>query len=79
MALSGTKENGSDLLREMIKSFAEQLMASEADARCGASYGERTPERVNKRNGYPERDFDTRAGTIPLAIPKLRRGSYFPE
>ena len=73
------EEDGNDLLREMIKSFAEELMSAEADAACGAGYGERTPERVNSRNGYRQRDFDTRAGTIPLAIPKLRSGTYFPE
>lgn len=54
-------------------------MAAEADARCGAAYGQRSPERVNARNGYGERAFDTRAGTIALAIPKLRQGSDFPH
>ena len=70
---------GSDVLREMIKTFAEALMSAEADGLCGAAYGERSPQRVTKRNGYRPRGFDTRAGTIELAIPKLRRGSYFPE
>ena len=73
------EDDGSDVLREMIKSFAEQLMAADVDAMCGAGYGERSPARVNSRNGYRERPFDTRAGTIALAIPKLRRGSYFPH
>lgn len=73
------EEDGSDLLREMIKTFAEELMAAEAQGLCGAGYGEVSLERVNSRNGYRTRDFDTRAGTIPLAIPKLRTGSYFPE
>jgi putative transposase len=73
------EEDGSDVLGEMVKTFAETLMAAEADAACGAAYGERSPGRVTKRNGYRSRDFDTRAGTIELAIPKLRRGSYFPE
>lgn len=54
-------------------------MSAEADAVCGAGYGERAPERVNPRNGYPHRDFDTRIGTIDVAIPKLRSGSYFPD
>lgn len=71
--------DGSDVLREMIKTFAEALMSAEADGLCGAAYGQRSPERVTKRNGYRTRDFDTRAGTITLAIPKLRRGRYFPE
>ena len=73
------EDDSSDVLREMVKSFAEQLMAADADAHCGAGYGERSPARVNSRNGYRERAFDTRAGTIALAIPKLRQGSYFPH
>ena len=68
-----------DLLREMVKVFAEQLMGAEADALCGAGYGERSPERTNRRNGYRSRPWDTRAGTIALAVPKLREGSYFPD
>jgi putative transposase len=72
-------DGGGDLLAGMIKVFADALMSAEADALCGASYGEVSPERVNVRNGYRDRDFDTRAGTISLAIPKLRRGSYFPD
>jgi transposase-like protein len=68
-----------DLLRAMVQDFAEALMSAEADALCGAAYGERSPERVNRRNGYRGRDWDTRAGTIELAVPKLRAGSYFPE
>jgi putative transposase len=67
-----------DLVRDMVQSFAERLMAAEADAMCGAGYGERSTERVNSRNGYRHRDFDTRAGTMDLAIPKLREGSYYP-
>ena len=54
-------------------------MSAEADAVCGAGYGERSPERVNRRNGYRERDWDTRVGSIELAVPKLREGSYFPD
>ena len=68
-----------DLLRGMVKTFAEALMGAEADAICGAPYGERSAERTNKRNGYRERAWDTRAGSIELAIPKLRSGSYFPD
>src|SRR6266702_7280792 len=68
-----------DLLREMVATFVQALMGAEADALCGAAYGERSPERVNIRNGYRERDWDTRVGTIDLAIPKLRQGSYFPD
>jgi putative transposase len=68
-----------DLLREMVRSFAETLMSADADAVCGAPYGERSDERVNRRNGYRDRDFDTRVGTVELRIPKLRQGSYYPE
>jgi putative transposase len=68
-----------DLLREMVRAFAETLMSAEADALCGADYGERSEDRVNRRNGYRDRDFDTRAGTVELRVPKLRQGSYYPE
>jgi putative transposase len=68
-----------DLLREMVTTFAEALMSAEADAVCGAGYGVRSGERVNTRNGYRSRAWDTRAGSIELAIPKLRQGSYFPD
>ncbi|MDW5324787.1 IS256 family transposase [Plantactinospora sp. KLBMP9567] len=68
-----------DLLRDMVKTFAEALMSAEADAICGAPYGQRSVERVNSRNGYRTREWDTRAGTMELAIPKLRQGSYFPD
>src|SRR5215217_7188808 len=68
-----------DLLRQMLTTFINTLMSAEADAVCGAEYGVRTAERVNTRNGYRTREFDTRAGTLDLAIPKLRAGSYFPD
>jgi putative transposase len=68
-----------DLLRAMVKDFAEALMGAEVDALCGASYGERSPERINRRNGYRDRDWDTRVGSVELAVPKLREGSYFPD
>jgi putative transposase len=68
-----------DLLREMVRGFAQQMMNAEAEARCGAGYGEVSPDRVNSRNGYRMRERDTRSGTIELAIPKLRQGSYFPS
>jgi putative transposase len=73
------EETSPDLLRAMVKDFAEALMSADADAVCGAGYGERSPERVNRRNGYRERDWDTRVGSIELAVPKLREGSYFPD
>jgi putative transposase len=62
-----------------VKLFCERLMGEEADAICGASYGERSEERINRRNGYRSRTWDTRTGTIDLAVPKLREGSYFPD
>ena len=68
-----------DLLREMVRGFAQRMMDADVEVRCNAGYGEVTPERVNSRNGYRRREWDTRAGTIELAIPKLREGSYFPE
>lgn len=68
-----------DLLRSMVQTFAEALMGAEADAVCGAGYRERSDERVNSRNGHRVREFDTRVGTIPARIPKLRTGSYFPD
>ena len=68
-----------DLMRQMLKTFAEALMSAEADAVCGAPYGARSDDRVNSRNGYRPRPWDTRAGSIDLAIPKLREGSYFPD
>ena len=72
-------EASPDLLRNLMSTFMQALMSAEADSVCGAGYGERSEERVNSRNGYRHRDFDTRVGTIDLAIPKLRAGSYFPE
>ncbi|TWF82237.1 transposase-like protein [Pseudonocardia hierapolitana] len=68
-----------DLLRSMLTTFINTLMSAEADAVCGAAYGESSPERTNVRNGYRHREFDTRAGTLDVAIPKLRSGSYFPD
>ena len=68
-----------DLLREMLTTFINALLSADADAVCGASYRTVAEGRVNRRNGYRHRDFDTRAGTIDVAIPKLRAGSYFPD
>ena len=68
-----------DLLREMVRTFAEALIGADADNVCGAAYGERSKERVNSRNGYRERPWDTRVGSIELRVPKLRTGSYFPD
>ncbi|MBM4420917.1 MAG: IS256 family transposase [Chloroflexi bacterium] len=68
-----------DLLRGMVRTFAETLMSAEASALAGAAYGERSPERSTQRNGYRARRWDTRSGSIDLGIPKLRAGSYFPD
>ena len=68
-----------DLLREIVKRMVETLMSAEADSICGAAYRKTSSERVNRRNGYRERRWDTRVGTIDLAIPRLRQGSYFLE
>ena len=68
-----------DLLRGLLTTFVQALMSAEADAVCGAPYGARSDERTNSRNGYRDREWDTRAGTVELAIPKLRHGSYFPD
>ena len=68
-----------DQLREMVRTTAQALLSADVDRVCGAEYGTVSEERVNRRNGYRTRDWDTRAGTIELAIPKLRKGSYFPD
>ena len=70
---------GADQLLEMVKTMAEALMDAEVNAQCGAEYGERSAERTNQRNGYRSRRWDTRVGTIELAVPKTRTGSYYPE
>ncbi len=68
-----------DLLRDLLQSVVEALMGVEVDALAGAAYRERSDARTNRRNGYRSRRWDTRAGTIDLAIPKLRQGAYFPS
>src|SRR3984957_6491820 len=73
------KTTAPDFLREMISFTAQRLMALEIEPLPGAEPGARTPERLNPRNGYRDRDWETRAGTVELRIPKLRKGSYFPS
>jgi putative transposase len=68
-----------DLMRHLLGTVINSLLSADADSVCGAEYGQVSPDRVNSRNGYRHRDLDTRVGTIDVAIPKLRAGSYFPE
>jgi putative transposase len=81
IALAELAEKGADInvLRQMVQFMAQRLVELDVDGRCGAGYGEKSAERINSRNGYRERAWDTRAGSVALKIPKLRSGSYFPE
>jgi putative transposase len=80
MALAELSEKGADvdLLRQMIGFVAQRMMDMDVESLCAAAYGERSAERLNSRNGYRERTWDTRGGSVDLKIPKLRKGSYFP-
>ena len=81
MALTELAEKGADIdvLRQMVQFMAQRLMELDVEGRCGAGYDEKTAERLNSRNGYRDRSWDTRAGSVELKIPKLRQVSYFPE
>lgn len=75
-----TKGPDVDVLRQMVQFMAQQLMELQVEGRCGVPYDAKAPEaRLNSRNGYRERLWDTRAGAVELRVPKLRRGSYFPD
>lgn len=73
------QEANADLVREMLAFAAERMMDLEIEAKTGVPAGTRSPDRLNHRNGYRDRNWDTRAGRIELAVPKLRKGSYFPS
>ena len=82
MTLAELAEKGPDVdvLRQMVQFMAQRLMEIDVEGRCGAPYDEKAPgARLNSRNGYRDRVWETRAGSVELQIPKLRRGSYFPE
>jgi putative transposase len=80
MALAELAEKGADIdvLRQMVQFAAQRLMELETETLCGAGYDEKSAERLNSRNGFRERPWETRAGTVALKIPKLRQGSYYP-
>jgi len=80
IALAELTEKGADtdLLRDMIQFVAQRMMEMDTESLCAAAYAERSPDRANSRNGYRERLWETRAGSVDLKIPKLRKGSYFP-
>jgi len=80
ISLAELSEKGADadLLRDMIQFVAQRMMEMDTESLCAAPYGERNPDRANSRNGYRERLWETRAGSVDLKIPKLRKGSYFP-
>ena len=73
------QEADADLVREMLAFAAERMMDLEIEGKTGVPAGTRSPDRLNHRNGYRDRNWDTRAGRIELAVPKLRKGSYFPS
>jgi putative transposase len=80
MALAELAEKGADIdvLRQMVQFAAQRLMELETETLCGAGYDEKSAERLNSRNGFRERPWETRAGTVALKIPKLRCGTYYP-
>lgn len=80
IALSELTEKGpdADFIRQTLQHALQRLMEMDVEALCQAAYGERSDERINSRNGYRDRGYETRAGKVDLKIPKLHTGSYFP-
>ncbi len=80
IALSELAEKGADadFIRQTLQHALQRLMEMDVEALCQAAYGQRSDDRINSRNGYRDRAFETRAGKVDLKIPKLRSGSYFP-
>ena len=72
-------EASPDLMRDLLQTMINALLSADADAVVGAEYGKPSPERLTQRNGYRRRPLDTRVGTIDVAVPKLRAGTYFPD
>lgn len=72
-------EASPDLMRDLLQTVINALLSADADAVCGAEWGRPSPERTAQRNGYRHHPLDTRVGTIDVAVPKLRKGTYFPE
>ena len=68
-----------DVMRDMLQGFINQILSAQADQVCGADYATVSESRTNVRNGSRHRDFDTRVGTVDVAVPKLRAGSSFPD
>ena len=68
-----------DLMRSLLQTVINALLSADADAVCGAEWTQPSPQRTARRKGYRHRELDTRVGTIDVAVPKLRTGSYFPE
>ncbi len=72
-------QSSPDLLRELLEGFVNTILSAQADQVCGAPHGVRDEARTNRRNGYRHRDLDTRIGTLDVAVPKLREGSFYPD
>ena len=75
----GLSDASPDLMRTLLATVINALLSADADAVCGAEYGQPDPDRTNSRNGYRHRDLDTRVGTLDVAVPKLRKAPTFPS